>query len=77
MKIGWDTRHISVGAQDVQTQLLEGDPAIEVADYNWMSANPRNKVNLTGVTVGVWTLQDGEEEIVGRRLREVLTMGEG
>lgn len=77
LKIGWDTRHISVSAQDVQTQLLEGDPAIEVADYNWMSANLRNKVNLTGVTVGVWTLQDGEEEIVGRRLREVLTMGVG
>jgi L-seryl-tRNA(Ser) seleniumtransferase len=56
------------------TELRKGSPAIELnpstGRNNGASAGIKTDANT--IVVGVWMLQPGEEDIVGRRLREVL-----
>ena len=62
LKIWWDTAKLKVTPPEVQTKMREGKPSIEV---NPMTS-PKELV------IGVWMMQPGEAEIVGRRLQAVL-----
>jgi uncharacterized pyridoxal phosphate-dependent enzyme len=59
----YDAARVKIAPREVMAELRKGNPAIEL--------NPSTGPN--GLVVGVWMLQPGEEEIVARRLREVLT----
>jgi hypothetical protein len=59
----YDPARVKIAPREVMAELRKGNPAIEL--------NPSTGPN--GLVVGVWMLQPGEEEIVARRLREVLT----
>ncbi len=62
LRITWDEQRLGKRAPEVVEALRNGKPAIELrpgAD--------------DGITVGVWMMQDGDEEVVARRLREELS----
>jgi uncharacterized pyridoxal phosphate-dependent enzyme len=64
LKITWAPGEFKTSLADMQKKLREGEPSIEVTP------------GLdNGLVIGVWTLQPGEAEIVGRRVREVLEAG--
>jgi hypothetical protein len=53
---------------DVRARLRAGDPPIEI-----VPAAPPLDPAREEIQIGVWQLQEGEVEIVARRLREILT----
>jgi len=61
LRVTWDYAARGLRPADVMRLLREGDPRIELRPEA-----------TEGVEVSVWTLEAGEEEIVGRRLRDVL-----
>lgn len=61
LRITWDFEASGLRPHDVVKQLREGEPRIEV--------RPGAK---DAIEVAVWMLEPGEEQIVGKRLREVL-----
>jgi uncharacterized pyridoxal phosphate-dependent enzyme len=60
LRISWDYSRLK--ADDAVRRLREGDPRIETRPEA-----------TSGIEIAVWTLEPGEEDVVGRRLREVLT----
>jgi L-seryl-tRNA(Ser) seleniumtransferase len=61
LKVAWDGAAVGVTPAEAEKRLRDGDPRIEI------------RATLSdGLEIGVWMLQPGEEEIVGRRLRDVL-----
>jgi uncharacterized pyridoxal phosphate-dependent enzyme len=62
LKIWWDEAKLKLAPPEVQKRMREGQPSIEVSPMT----SPKQLV------VGVWMLEPGEAEIVGRRIREVL-----
>ncbi|MBI3855868.1 MAG: aminotransferase class V-fold PLP-dependent enzyme [Planctomycetes bacterium] len=64
LKVVWDAAAAGVTPGDAVKRLREGEPRIEV-----------RAVLADGLEIGVWMLEPGEDEIVGRRLREVLKRG--
>lgn len=61
LKITWDSAALGVTPDDSVRRLRDGEPRIEV-----------RATLADGLEIGVWMLEPGEDEIVGRRLREVL-----
>ena len=61
LKVSWDAASVGVTPGEVVKRLRDGDPRIEV-----------RATLADGLEVGVWMLEPGEDEIVGRRLKEVL-----
>jgi L-seryl-tRNA(Ser) seleniumtransferase len=61
LRLTWDAAALGFSPEDVVRRLKEGEPRIEIKG-----------AIAGGVEVGVWMLQPGEEEVVGRRLRDVL-----
>jgi len=61
LRITWDPSAIKLSPDEVRKQLREGQPSIE--------ATPSGKNELVFT---VWMLQNGEAQIVARRLRSVL-----
>lgn len=59
--ITWDQSKVKISPKDVVKALREGTPSIEV------TPSPADRV-----IVAVWMLQQGEAEIVAKRIREVL-----
>ncbi len=64
LRITWDFEATGLKPRDVVKQLLEGEPKIEV--------RPGAR---EAIEVAVWMLDPGEEQIVGKRLREILKKG--
>jgi L-seryl-tRNA(Ser) seleniumtransferase len=64
LRITWDEEKVGRTPREVVTALRTGKPAIEL--------RPGSE---DGITVGVWMMQDGDEEIVAKRLREELAKG--
>jgi L-seryl-tRNA(Ser) seleniumtransferase len=62
LRVSWDEQKRRVTVTQLVKQLREGTPSIEVT--------PGSTRRLT---VGVWMMEPGEDAIVGRRLREVLS----
>ena len=58
---------------EVAQALREGTPSIELNPNSGQPANQGIPSNANTLVVGVWMLQPGEDAIVGRRIREVLT----
>jgi len=64
LRIQWDETAVPLDREALVRQLREGEPSIEIV--------PGARVEGS-VEVGVWMLEPGEAEIVGRRLRQVLS----
>ncbi len=67
LKASWDPDVIRMRPPEVLRMLREGEPPIE--------ANP--STNAEALHIGVWMLEPGEEQVVARRLREILKRGMG
>ena len=65
MYLDWDEKVIALDRREVIARLLEADPGIAVGK------------TATGLFVNPQTMVPGEEEIVARRLREVLSAAAG
>jgi L-seryl-tRNA(Ser) seleniumtransferase len=61
LKVTWNGASLGITPDDAVRRLREGEPRIEVRG-----------TLADGLEIGVWMLEPGEDEIVGRRLREVL-----
>jgi L-seryl-tRNA(Ser) seleniumtransferase len=62
VRVTWDEKKRGVTVAQLVKQLREGTPSIEVT--------PGSTRRLS---IGVWMMEPGEDAIVGRRLREILT----
>lgn len=74
--ISFDTKRLKITAQDIQERLRQGTPSIELnpatgKENGLMKGLPGGPGVLV---VGVWMMLPGEDSIVARRLREVLSM---
>ena len=74
--ITYDVNRVRLTASDVMQRMREGTPRIEL---NPSTGGGPASAGLPGgsnvIVVGVWMLQPGEDQIVGRRLQEVLSKG--
>ncbi|HEV2196055.1 MAG TPA: aminotransferase class V-fold PLP-dependent enzyme [Candidatus Acidoferrum sp.] len=74
--ITYDRNRIKLTATEVMHRMREGNPRIEL---NPATGGGPASAGLPGgsnaIVVGVWMLQPGEDQIVARRLHEVLTEG--
>jgi L-seryl-tRNA(Ser) seleniumtransferase len=62
LEIGWDHTIIKMTGKELQEKLRNGDPSIEVGGVQ------EHKTSVT-----VWVMKPGQEKIVARRLKEVLS----
>lgn len=62
LRIVWDEKEVGMTPAEAAEAMREGDPSIEV--------RPGSREALE---IGVWMLEPGEDEIVARRLHEVLS----
>lgn len=62
LKVSWDNTKIHMSAKELQEKLRNGDPSIEVA------GGEENSINITA-----WVMRPGQEKLVARRLKEVLS----
>ncbi|HTS06350.1 MAG TPA: aminotransferase class V-fold PLP-dependent enzyme [Candidatus Eisenbacteria bacterium] len=71
--ITYDQNRIKLSGKDVKLKLKQGTPSIEL---NPSTGGAPASAGLQGgpntIVVGVWMLQPGEENVVGKRLHEVL-----
>jgi L-seryl-tRNA(Ser) seleniumtransferase len=69
----YDQHQIRVAPTDVTEELRRGEPSIELNPATGgKDATSGLPADENTIVVGVWMLQPGEEDIVARRLREVL-----
>ena len=71
----YDPDKVKIGARDVMTELRQGTPSIELnpSTGSRRGASAGIPADPNMIVVGVWMLEPGEELIVARRLREVLS----
>jgi L-seryl-tRNA(Ser) seleniumtransferase len=62
LHMNWDTNKIKLSGKDIQEKLRAGNPSIEVAD-----------VREHSIAVTAWMLKPGQDKIVAKRLKEVLS----
>jgi uncharacterized pyridoxal phosphate-dependent enzyme len=83
LTVKWDQAALKLDVQECAKRLREGDPPIEVLTNNNPSTVPGVRMprnphvpppapRVDALRVVALTLQPGEEQIVGRRIREVL-----
>lgn len=63
LRIQWDQEQIRVSPDALKQQLRDGDPSIEVVPDEYVPA---------AVEIASWMLQEGEAEIVGGRIAQLL-----
>ncbi|MEO5684815.1 MAG: aminotransferase class V-fold PLP-dependent enzyme [Chitinophagaceae bacterium] len=61
LAISWDTTRVKIAGKDVQLNLRNGTPSIEIGH-----------AQDAGITVTVWMLKPGQEKIVAARITEEL-----
>jgi L-seryl-tRNA(Ser) seleniumtransferase len=72
--IRYDQQRVKVSPREVANQLREGIPSIELNPATGSTeASAGIPSDPNKIVVGVWMLEPGEDLIVGRRLRDVLT----
>lgn len=72
--IRYDTRRVGISPKEVAKQLRAGNPSIELNPATGSTeASAGIPTDANKIVVGVWMLEPGEDVIVARRLREVLT----
>ena len=62
LRIKWDQSQIKYTPSAVMKLLREGKPSIEAAPLS----------DAENLVIGVWMMQPGEEQVVARRVREIL-----
>jgi D-glucosaminate-6-phosphate ammonia-lyase len=62
LRIRWERGAIGTTPQQVAGELRDGEPSIEI-----------RPVIPDGIELGVWMLRDGEDRVVARRIRQVLS----
>lgn len=67
VRVTWSRAALPVTAADVRRRLREGEPSIEI-----VPGGSTPDADVQELSVGVWQLQEGEAEVVARRLAEVL-----
>jgi L-seryl-tRNA(Ser) seleniumtransferase len=69
-----DQSRLKISPKDVQGELRRGSPIIELNPATGRShGNGGLPSDENTIVVGVWMLEPGEDAIVARRIREVLT----
>jgi L-seryl-tRNA(Ser) seleniumtransferase len=72
--IRYDQQRVKISPKEVATQLRAGTPSIELNPATGSTqASAGIPRDANKIVVGVWMLEPGEDVIVARRLREVLT----
>lgn len=72
--IRYGTRRVNISPKEVAKQLRAGIPSIELNPATGSTeASAGIPKDANKIVVGVWMLEPGEDVIVARRLREVLT----
>lgn len=71
LSIDWDQNVVKISHQELRKQLLEGDPRIMTSATRTFHEKDAHMRRRTGIVA--YMLQPGEEKIVARRLREVLS----
>jgi L-seryl-tRNA(Ser) seleniumtransferase len=71
--VRFDPSVTGIGTADILTALRAGKPSIELNPNSGQPANQGIPSDANTLVVGVWMMQPGEDAIVGRRIREVLT----
>jgi uncharacterized pyridoxal phosphate-dependent enzyme len=71
----YDPDKVKIGARDVMAELRQGTPSIELnpSTGSRRGASAGIPADANMIVVGVWMLEPGEDLIVARRLREVLS----
>jgi L-seryl-tRNA(Ser) seleniumtransferase len=64
LRVVWDEEKLGRSSREVVDALRTGKPAIELRP----GGGP-------GISIGVWMMQDGDDEVVAKRLREELAKG--
>jgi L-seryl-tRNA(Ser) seleniumtransferase len=72
--IRYDQQRVKISPKEVKKQLHAGTPSIELNPATGSTeASAGIPKDPNKIVVGVWMLEPGEDAIVARRLREVLT----
>lgn len=71
--IRFDPATVRSSTPELLTTLRAGKPSIELNPNSGHPPNQGIPSDANTLVVGVWMLQPGEEEIVGKRLRSALT----
>ena len=72
--VRYDVRRVRISPKEVAEQLRAGTPSIELNPATGSTeASAGIPKDANKIVVGVWMLEPGEDVIVARRLREVLT----
>jgi L-seryl-tRNA(Ser) seleniumtransferase len=64
VRISWDPKVLPLKNDQVRKLLRDGDPRIEITPSDG---------TLQNLVIGVWMLQQGQDRVVARRVREVLS----
>jgi L-seryl-tRNA(Ser) seleniumtransferase len=71
--IRYDRQRVKIAPTDVAEELRRGTPSIELNPATGKSQYGGLPTDQDTIVVGVWMLEPGEDLVVARRLREVLT----
>ena len=72
--IRYDQQRVKISPKEVARQMHEGAPSIELNPATGSTEGSAGiPKDANKIVVGVWMLEPGEDVIVARRLREVLT----
>ncbi len=71
--IRYDPQRVKITPEAVMQELRRGSPSIELNPTTGKVRGGGLPTDENTIVVGVWMLQAGEEDIVARRLREVLS----
>jgi L-seryl-tRNA(Ser) seleniumtransferase len=63
LEVSWDQSRVKQSGKELQEKLRKGEPSIEVAG---------GKEN--SITITAWVMKPGQEKIVAKRLKEVLSV---
>ena len=73
LMIRYDPRRVKMAPLAVMGELRRGSPSIELCPATGRVHQGGLPTDENTIVVGVWMLQPGEEDVVARRLREVLS----
>ncbi len=72
LSLEWDHERIPITSAEASGRLKQGEPPIEVGGHRWMQPKSQSPNNMQGLTVSVWMLRPGEDQIVAERLKSLL-----